>query len=88
MRKAVIVSTIVLLFVLIFMVLLRPQSKKKVTVGSKNFTEQYIVGELIRQLLEDRNFKVTLVSGLSTGQLRERMEAGEIDVCAEYTGTA
>jgi osmoprotectant transport system substrate-binding protein len=88
MRKAVIVSTIVLLFVLIFMVLLHPQSKKKVTVGSKNFTEQYIVGELIRQLLEDRNFKVTLVSGLSTGQLRERMEAGEIDVCAEYTGTA
>jgi osmoprotectant transport system substrate-binding protein len=88
MRKTVIVSTLVLLLVLIIMVLERPQSKKEVTVGNKNFTEQYIVGELIKQLLEDRDFKVTLVSGLSTGQLRERMEAGEIDVCAEYTGTA
>jgi osmoprotectant transport system substrate-binding protein len=88
MRKTIIVTTLVLLLVLIVMLLLRPQSKKKVTVGSKNFTEQYIVGELIKQLLEDRDFKVKLVSGLSTGQLRERMEAGEIDVCAEYTGTA
>ena len=88
MRKAVIIPTLVLLLVLIVMVLERPQSKKKVTVGSKNFTEQYIVGELIKQLLEDRGFKVTFVSGLSTGQLRERMEAAEIDVCAEYTGTA
>jgi osmoprotectant transport system substrate-binding protein len=88
MRKVVIVSTLLLLLVLIFMVLECQQSNKKVTVGSKNFTEQYIVGELIRQLLEDRGLKVTLVSGLSTGQLRERMEAAEIDVCAEYTGTA
>ena len=88
MRKALIVSTLVLLLVLIVMVLECRLSKKEVTVGSKNFTEQYIVGELIKQLLEDRGFKVTLVSGLTTGQLRERMEAGEIDVCAEYTGTA
>ena len=61
---------------------------KEVTVGNKNFTEQYVVGELIKQLLEDRGFTVNLVADLSTMALREGMEAGDIDICADYTGTA
>ncbi|MCL0057226.1 glycine/betaine ABC transporter substrate-binding protein [Dehalococcoidia bacterium] len=61
---------------------------KEVTVGSKGFTEQLIVGELMKQLLEDRGFEVTLESGLSTTALRGGMEAGDIDIVAEYTGTA
>ena len=59
-----------------------------VTVGNKNFTEQYIIGEMMKQLLEDRGFTVTLVADLSTMALREGMEAGDIDICADYTGTA
>lgn len=62
--------------------------QKKVVVGNKNFTEQYIVGQLMKQLLEDRGFEVELVSDISTMALRAGMEAGDIDICAEYTGTA
>ena len=58
------------------------------TVGNKNFTEQYIIGQMMKQLLEDRGFKVNLVSDLSTMALRDGMEAGEVDICADYTGTA
>ena len=58
-----------------------------VTVGNKNFTEQRIAGQLIKQLLEDRGFKVSLVSDLSSMALRQGMEAGDIDICADYTGT-
>ena len=61
---------------------------KEVTVGNKNFTEQYIIGEMIKQLLEDRGFTVNLVADLSTMALRQGMEAGDIDICADYTGTA
>ncbi len=61
---------------------------KEVTVGNKNFTEQYIVGEMIKQLLEDRGFTVDLVGDIATDILRGGMEAGDIDICAEYTGTA
>jgi len=64
-----------------------PQDKV-VTVGCKNFTEQYIVGQLMKQLLEDRGFTVELKSGRSTEYLREGMEFGDIDIYAEYTGTA
>jgi len=61
---------------------------KEVTVGNKNFTEEYVVGQLMKQLLEEHGFKVNLVSDLSTMALREGMEAGDIDICADYTGTA
>ena len=58
------------------------------TVGNKNFTEQLIVGEMMKQLLEDRGFDVSLKSDLSSMALRQGMEADDIDICAEYTGTA
>ena len=61
---------------------------KKVTVGYKNFTEQHIVGQLIKQLLEVHDFDVSLMSDLSSTALREGMESGDIDICADYTGTA
>jgi len=61
---------------------------KEVTIGHKNFTEQHIIGQMMKQLLEDRGFKVNFVSNLSTTALRQGMKAGDIDICAEYTGTA
>jgi len=61
---------------------------KEVTVGNKNFTEQYIIGQMMKQLLEDRGFTVNLVADISTMALRQGMEAGDIDICADYTGTA
>jgi osmoprotectant transport system substrate-binding protein len=61
--------------------------KKEITVGNKNFAEQYIVGQLMKQLLEDRDFAVELVSDLYSADLRRRMEDGDIDICADYTGT-
>lgn len=63
-------------------------AEKKVIVGNKNFTEQYVVGQLMKQLLEDRGFGVDLRSDLTSMALRAGMESGDIDVCADYTGTA
>ena len=65
-----------------------PEATKKITVGNKNFTEQRIIGQMMKQLLENRGFKVNLVSDISTMALRQGMEAGNIDICADYTGTA
>jgi osmoprotectant transport system substrate-binding protein len=64
------------------------EEEKEVTVGCKNFTEQYIVGEMIKQLLEDRDFTVNYKPDLATDIMRNGMEAGDIDICSEYTGTA
>jgi len=65
-----------------------PEQPKVVTVGNKNFTEEYVIGQLLKQVLEENGFTVELVSDLSTDVLRAGMEAGDIDICADYTGTA
>jgi osmoprotectant transport system substrate-binding protein len=42
----------------------------------------------MKQLFEDRGFTVELDSGRYSSVLRRKMEDGEIDICADYTGTA
>lgn len=64
------------------------QAAKAVTIGNKNFTEQYLVGQLMKQLLEARGFTVNLKADLTSMALRAGMESGDIDICADYTGTA
>ena len=86
-RLISIISAMVLTLALIVVGCAAP-AEKEVTVGNKNFTEEYVVGELMKQLLEDRGFKVNLVSDLSSMALRAGMESGDIDICADYTGTA
>lgn len=63
-------------------------AEKHVTVGNKNFTEQYVIGQMIKQLLQARGFKVGLKPDLTSMALRAGMESGDIDVCADYIGTA
>jgi osmoprotectant transport system substrate-binding protein len=77
-----------LAMVMIFTVVGCGPQEKAVTVGGKNFTEQYIISEMMAQLLEYHGFKVTLISDLSSEGLRGGMESGEIGICADYTGTA
>ncbi len=89
MRKVIMVlSAVIISLVLVMAGCGKEEEVKEVTVGNKNFTEQYIIGEMMKQLLEDRGFTVDFAPDLSTTVMREGMKAGDIDICAEYTGTA
>ncbi len=58
------------------------------TVGSKEFTEQLILGQIALQALEAAGAEVTDQTGLTgTPVVREALETGEIDLYWEYTGT-
>ncbi|MFC2016339.1 glycine betaine ABC transporter substrate-binding protein [Chloroflexota bacterium] len=87
-KMIVAVLAVIMSLILVFSGCAQEAEVKEITVGNKNFTEEYIIGEMMKQLLEEEGFKVTLVSDLSTMALREGMEAGDIDICADYTGTA
>src|SRR5680860_1130696 len=64
------------------------QDLPTVTVGSKNLTEQIIVGEMIALLLEDAGYPVERQLNLaSTGVVHEALLSGDVDVYVEYTGT-
>lgn len=59
-----------------------------ISVGSKNFTEGYVLAEIMAQLLESRGIPVERQFGFGgTLVAFEALRAGEIDVYAEYTGT-
>lgn len=59
------------------------------TIGSKNFTEGYILAEIIAQISERvGEVKVVRRFGLGgTGITYQALQKGEIDVYPEYTGT-
>lgn len=63
-------------------------AEKAITIGGKNFTEQYILPELAKQLLEKNGFKVTLKTGVGTSIARKALETDQVDFYFEYTGTA
>jgi osmoprotectant transport system substrate-binding protein len=63
-------------------------SGAELTVGSKEFTEQLILGHMARLALEAAGAQVTDEIGLAgTAIVREALLAGEIDLYWEYTGT-
>src|SRR5262249_45832086 len=76
------------LLITAFLFMHRPSSGR-VVVGSKDFTEQVILGELLAQVIETRaGIPVERKFELSTDILHQAMLSGQIDVYPEYTGTA
>jgi osmoprotectant transport system substrate-binding protein len=65
-------------------------TSRPIVVGSKNFTEQLILGEIIAQQLENRlKQKVSRKLNLGGTLLaHQSLVSGQIDLYPEYTGTA
>ena len=63
-------------------------SDRTIRIGSKNFTEAIILGELYRQALEAKGYDVELKSSIGATELIDRaLTSGQIDMYPEYTGT-
>ena len=61
---------------------------ESVTVGSKRFTESYILGEIVQQTLRAQGIEAIHKQGLgNTGILEQALRSGAIDIYPEYTGT-
>lgn len=64
-------------------------ASKTITVGSKNFAEQYILGEIYAQALQAAGFTVKKQLDLGSEQVAfKALKSGRIDAYPEYTGTA
>ena len=63
-------------------------SAQTLVVGGKNFTEQQLMAEMTTQLLTAKGFKIDKRAGLGTAPLRQALEAGQVDLYWEYTGTS
>src|SRR5579871_6565377 len=67
-----------------------PSHANRIVVGSKNFTESFVLGELIAQQIEAHtDLKVERRFYLAgTYICQQAILAGRIDIYPEYTGTA
>jgi osmoprotectant transport system permease protein len=75
---------------LVCLALLSSTAMAAVVVGSKIFTEGYVLGELAAQTIESAKPPVAVVRKLgmgSTGILFQALNSGAIDVYSDYTGT-
>lgn len=63
-------------------------SKPQITIGSKNFTEQFILGEVYAQALQAAGYKVKKQLNLGSEQIALRaLDSGRVGAYPEYTGT-
>lgn len=83
-------AILLLLAAIIASVACAPSHADRIVVGSKNFTESFILGELIAQQIEAHtNLKVERRFYLAgTYICQQAILSGRIDVYPEYTGTA
>jgi osmoprotectant transport system permease protein len=73
----------------VWIVVANLRSETPIRVGSKNFTEQVLLGEMLAQTLEARGVRVERRLNLGGTFICDRaIRAGDIDVYVEYTGTA
>jgi osmoprotectant transport system permease protein len=88
-KKVIGSSVVALLIIAGAAYLFASKSVGRIAVGSKDFTEQVILGEILAQAIEARTgLAVERRFDLGGNLVHEALRAGEIDLYAEYTGTA
>lgn len=87
--KPILISLI--LFSLLGFIFTNLKDNKVIVIGSKPTTEEYILSEILAQLIENKlDLEVEIKKGIGggTANIHPAMEKGEIDLYPEYTGTA
>jgi osmoprotectant transport system substrate-binding protein len=89
-RCAALIAQLAVVLITSLLMSCAPSPENRIVIGSKNFTEQLILGELIAQQLEahtdlrvERRFYLA-----GTFICHQAILAGRIDIYPEYTGTA
>ncbi|MFB2351556.1 glycine betaine ABC transporter substrate-binding protein, partial [Priestia megaterium] len=56
-------------------------------VGAKNFSEQYILAEMIAERIEDLGGEARMKEDLGSAIAYRALASGELDVYVDYSGT-
>jgi osmoprotectant transport system substrate-binding protein len=63
------------------------KGKPAITMGDKNFSEEYLLGALYSQALKAKGFTVTLKGNIGSSEITDKaLTSGQIDIYPEYTG--
>jgi len=63
--------------------------KPAVTIGTKDFTEEFVLGQLYKQALEAKGYKVTYKENIGATEIIDKaLTSKQIDAYPEYTGVS
>ena len=80
--------TFYILSALLLIYILPSADAQTIGVGSKRFTESYVLGEIAKKLLEDVGYHVEFKQGMGgTIIVWEALKSGDIAMYPDYTGT-
>ncbi len=91
-RKRAVLTAVAAVFLLFSTSLFyTPSHKKTVHIATKPMTEEFIIGEMMKLLIEDRtDIEVVMTKGVGggTSNIHPAMVKGDFDIYPEYTGTS
>ena len=80
--------TIYTLLATIFLLSSKTVHAQQITIGSKRFTESYVLGEIVKKALENAGFSAEHRQGMGANVIVwEALVGGAIDLYPDYTGT-
>jgi len=86
MRK---IMLIIAFFIVFAMLAGCSKSGGSIVVGAKDYTEQFVLGNILTLLIEkNTNLTVSLITDMSSDVIFAGITTGAIDLYVEYTGTA
>jgi osmoprotectant transport system substrate-binding protein len=63
------------------------KGKPPITIGTKDFTEEFVLGQLYAQALKAKGYKVNVKSNIGPTEITDKaLTSGKIDAYPEYTG--
>ncbi len=89
-RRAPLITGAVILtgLVALTFALKQPEPRSStITIGAKNFTEQYVLAEALAASLNEQGVEATIVEGLGSTVLFDALVNGDIDAAVDYSGT-
>lgn len=90
-KRNVIAALLAVFVVLSGSLFYTPHEKSVLHIATKPMSEEFIIGEMLKQLIEDRmNVPVEITKGVGggTSNIHPAMVKGEFDMYPEYTGTS
>ena len=88
-RRAIAIGAAAILVLLVGAAVTAASGRSAVVVGSKNFSEQLVLGEIVSQALERHGVAVQRRFELGGTAICDRaLQTADIDLYVEYTGTA
>ena len=84
-------AAVLICIALIITTVFRTRTGETIHIATKPMTEQYVLGEMLKILIEqgtDLDVELTQGVGGGTSNIQPAMESGEFDIYPEYTGTA